>query len=925
MGKYDDLFDAGPAPSPAPVETGKYSDLFDKPSVAVTQDYAPEIPSGAELTQIGRENTPAWTEAPAQAVSELVGGMVPRDIPSYLESIYPSAAAGRLGGQLSRGDVSGIPLVGRIPEIAAADETPAFSKERYLTALKTLMDVGALAGAKTPESVPIRGEPLAPEPPPTQSMGPGTIADNVRAAIREQGVPEANRQLAPEQPTAPSMAEATVPAPNVREALSLDEMRLMRERDELQVQNDIAQRATGQTHPAVDERLDQIDQDLTNIANRELQPVGPPPVPIGTPLQPMAPLLGPEGTTAADLVQSQSVPTEVTVQTPVSPNGGVSVAETPPEPYTPEAAALRSEQQSSRTGLPPVAETGNAGIGEGGISIKNEYTDTQRRILGFPEAVKEASRDFGTVWNEAEATDRLDPGAKGRLVEAINDGKVKALDDHGDALLLREQIRAQGEHNDAVKAVNEAATDADKTAAKVRLEQARDDLQAVYDADRKAGRSTAQGLNARKMLTKEDYSLTAMEARKRAANNGERLSDEQLKHTEALHTEITELSNGLDGLEQLRREGKQGAASGKRFTDVLNEQAQKARERLIAKRGRLNAGIDPTNLVDEAIIGASHIANGLTKFADWSAQMVRDFGDRIKPFLKDLWDRARTYHDATKKASRSPEEIRLERYKTRLAKDTAGVTAKIQREDFTKPTRQQLVLDKAAYKMKGNLQRLKNEFERGVAKDAYNKMSPGDKFWQHFVGVERAMKLSSPGVFQKLGLAAAVREVLAPVEAAGGYAASTFFPRLAKGTRYGADLGTITRAELKAKAAFFTEGMKDSWQNLKGKETELEALSDKYGRQPDFWYNRIGKIHAAVKAPVKRAEFTRSLELKMDAAAKAGRTLTILLSWTDWPPSPRLKPTVPSSSRTQLCPISFKWRISCTLPLVEPGGSCFLS
>lgn len=59
--------------------------------------------------------------------------------------------------------------------------------------------------------------------------------------------------------------------PKVREAISLDELRLMRERNELQLQNDLSKRATGTTHPAVDERLNQIDDELTKIANRELQ------------------------------------------------------------------------------------------------------------------------------------------------------------------------------------------------------------------------------------------------------------------------------------------------------------------------------------------------------------------------------------------------------------------------------------------------------------------------------------------------------------------------------------------------------------------------------------------------------------------------------------------------------------------------------
>ncbi len=65
----------------------------------------------------------------------------------------------------------------------------------------------------------------------------------------------------PEEPTNNSEA------PRVREALSLDEIRLMREKNDLQLQNDLAQRVGGRTHPAIDERIGQINNELDSIAN----------------------------------------------------------------------------------------------------------------------------------------------------------------------------------------------------------------------------------------------------------------------------------------------------------------------------------------------------------------------------------------------------------------------------------------------------------------------------------------------------------------------------------------------------------------------------------------------------------------------------------------------------------------------------------
>jgi hypothetical protein len=66
--------------------------------------------------------------------------------------------------------------------------------------------------------------------------------------------------------------------------------------------------------------------------------------------------------------------------------------------------------------------------------------------------------------------------------------------------------------------------------------------------------------------------------------------------------------------------------------------------------------------------------------------------------------------------------------------------------------------------------------------------------------------------------------------------------------------------------------MKDAWQNVKGQETGLDAIG-KQKIRPDFWYNRIGQMHAAIKAPVKRAEFTRDLTQRMAVAIKNGEDI----------------------------------------------------
>ena len=68
--------------------------------------------------------------------------------------------------------------------------------------------------------------------------------------------------------------------------------------------------------------------------------------------------------------------------------------------------------------------------------------------------------------------------------------------------------------------------------------------------------------------------------------------------------------------------------SGKRIIDYTGEAAAKARERINRQLHGLGAKPAPPTplLADYAVVGADHLARGITKFADWSAQMVKDFG-----------------------------------------------------------------------------------------------------------------------------------------------------------------------------------------------------------------------------------------------------------------------------------------------------------
>lgn len=77
-----------------------------------------------------------------------------------------------------------------------------------------------------------------------------------------------------------------------------------------------------------------------------------------------------------------------------------------------------------------------------------------------------------------------------------------------------------------------------------------------------------------------------------------------------------------------------------RVVSFLDEQEQAALDRIKARRGRANS-LPLDEWKDYAIVGASKLAKGTIKFADWSEQMVRDLGENIRPYLNDIYEKSK--------------------------------------------------------------------------------------------------------------------------------------------------------------------------------------------------------------------------------------------------------------------------------------------
>jgi hypothetical protein len=72
----------------------------------------------------------------------------------------------------------------------------------------------------------------------------------------------------------------------------------------------------------------------------------------------------------------------------------------------------------------------------------------------------------------------------------------------------------------------------------------------------------------------------------------------------------------------------------------LDKQEEAARKRLAARKNRALSGLPVDDFYDYAVIGASKLAKGTLNLADFTEQMVREFGQEVAPHVQQIYDKA---------------------------------------------------------------------------------------------------------------------------------------------------------------------------------------------------------------------------------------------------------------------------------------------
>lgn len=313
-------------------------------------------------------------------------------------------------------------------------------------------------------------------------------------------------------------------------------------------------------------------------------------------------------------------------------------------------------------------------------SIKNAVVDQERQARGLPPAMEPLRRSFEQVWDMAmeEPSTRTDA-----LIAELKE-KPRPISDLEDALLLHRQVSLQNEYDKVIGRMDEAKGDPVRTAELDAQEEVLSkQLVDLYDAGKAAGTETGRGLNARKMLANEDFSLAKMIVQKRKATGVEELTPEATAEVKAAYQKITELQKRLDEhvaqIEALKADkGIQVVETAVKKRQASRREAARAEVDAVWKEletkfaGKLFSNpLDPELIVAGAKLARAYIKLGVATVGDFMTELKKKIGDERVEKNRDIWEAAWKEASAKTKPTADRRDLRKSASVTRFAHDLA--------------------------------------------------------------------------------------------------------------------------------------------------------------------------------------------------------------------------------------------------------------
>lgn len=301
---------------------------------------------------------------------------------------------------------------------------------------------------------------------------------------------------------------------------------------------------------------------------------------------------------------------------------------------------------------------------EGATAMKYRRIDAERVKRGLEPLTKPESVADQIVMDRAMAAIDADPYLPDKLIAELTENP-RAIQDWENHVLLLRKIDLRNEYAKATRDIQQAA--ADNRLEDVRIAQERRaewsaKLTQLEIASRLAGTERGRALRALRVMANEDYSLAAMEAEMSADRGGRPITDAErakLRDIERRYNQaqgkIKELEEVAKQREEVLKQSELGRLAAEaqaaydprvlqvaeRFAGYMDKKAADAATRLKEKLRNLGAGVDPTILADVTVMAAAKITRGAVDFAKWSAELTKEFGEAVKPYLQEAWDAAK--------------------------------------------------------------------------------------------------------------------------------------------------------------------------------------------------------------------------------------------------------------------------------------------
>lgn len=245
--------------------------------------------------------------------------------------------------------------------------------------------------------------------------------------------------------------------------------------------------------------------------------------------------------------QAQSV--VQSVQKPVQP-----VAEVKPteeiKPTEPQVMSKAAEPEPSVSQQTPISVDDKTGV----VSIKNEVMDQLMEEMGFEKTTSGQKLSFEKLVNDVNEKYKADPALGERLVEELTNN-LRAPSAEENVILGFEGVRLNNARKAAEISLKEARATGDREAENAALNQIniiKDQFAKTAELDKLVGTASGQSLAFRKVMLKEDYSLSALERKLEVAKQ-EKLTPEETDNLRDLSERIKTAEDKLKEAEAKQR------------------------------------------------------------------------------------------------------------------------------------------------------------------------------------------------------------------------------------------------------------------------------------------------------------------------------------------------------------------------------------